>query len=146
MLELAKRSSIAVLATALSFGVASADDGIPPIEGVWKGVETGGVRFGTVTHGDALEAPTFVDSQRVWTLVVEKQQGQGIIGTWSGSAKVEKMLGVIRADNKTILFSDEDNVLSAILISDTKMEMCAQKAEKVVIVATCMILEKQHAE
>lgn len=143
MVRMAKRFSLALLATATLVGFAAADDGVPQLVGTWKGVSLGGARYGAITHGKSLEVPTFSDTTQQWTLVIEKQQGRGVIGSWSGSAKVEKMLGAIRADNKTVIFSDEDTIHNAVLLSDTKMELCHQEAREDEIIAQCAELEKQ---
>lgn len=143
MTKLMKCYSLALMAIAATFSAASADEAVPQLTGTWKGTNTGGARYGAATHGKFLETPTFTEPTQQWTLVVEKQEGRGLIGTWSGSAKVEKMLGAIRADNKTVVFADEDTYHSAILLSDRKMELCGQEAVENEIIAVCWELEKQ---
>ncbi len=138
----------AVLATANLFiasGIASADSHIPQLKGVWKGSYTGGFRVGDLTYSpDRTEPQSVTNIARQWILTIKKQDGSGLAGTWtmSGSSKVETMLGVIRADNQTILFSDDDTLHQAKLISETRMELCSQETGNAII-AACRILVKQ---
>ena len=133
-------------ATRLAIGAANAESAIPDLKGVWTGKFTGGFLFGDMTH---LEDPTVPKSvakkETQWIVTIEKQDGTGLAGTVTaaGSTKVETILGVIRHDGKTILFSDNDTTFQAVLISPTEMEVCAQEAGTTDIVAACWLLKKQ---
>lgn len=135
--------SVVLFVTAASFSAASADEKIPQLTGTWKGTNSGGARYGVISHGKPLEVPTFTEPTQQWTLVIEKQEGRGLIGTYSGSTKVEKMLGAIRADNKTIVFSDEDTLHNAVLLDENKLELCGQEAKEDEIIAVCWLFERQ---
>jgi len=61
-------------------------------------------------------------------LTIEKQEGSGLIGTWSTTTKTEKLAGAIRQDNVTVIFADEDNLFDARRLSENEMELCAQES------------------
>lgn len=138
----AAAASVALLST---LGAAHAESNIPQLKGVWKGQFTGGFLVGDITH---LEDPTkplsMAGSDRQWIVTIDKQDGSGLSGTRTsvGSDKTEIILGVIRANGKTVLFSDHDTLFEAELISDTEMEVCAQESGDAII-ATCELLRRQ---
>lgn len=140
------RSAAIMSVTMLSAASAAhAESSIPQLKGVWKGQFTGGFLVGDITHLQDLTKPkSMAGSDRQWIVTIDEQDGSGLSGTRTsaGSDKTEILLGVIRANGKTILFSDEDTLFQAELISPTEMEVCAQEAGDAII-ATCELLKKQ---
>ena len=98
-------SSFMLVFVANSF---AAQDGIPNLVGTWKGHAIGGANFGELEHDEPSTEPQFKDRSMPWTLTVAKQDGRGLIGTWSSPKKSERLVGVISADNVTAYFVDED--------------------------------------
>ncbi|MBM4270036.1 MAG: hypothetical protein FJ144_26115 [Deltaproteobacteria bacterium] len=121
---------------------ASAQDAIPQLTGVWSGKGIGGAVSGKLGHQPQTTEPAFKDLTVTWTLTIDKQEGSGLIGSWSSPNKAEKLVGVIRPDNKTVLFVDEDTYFSAILRSENEMETCLQETGGGSMVATCYILKR----
>lgn len=121
---------------------ATAQPTAPNLTGSWSGSIVGGARFGALNHDPAQKDPVFADRQKVWTLTVDKQDGSGLIGTWSTATKRENLVGAIRQDNVTIVFADEDNLFDGRLLSENEMELCAQEAGAATI-AVCYVLKRQ---
>ena len=120
-----------ILASAWIFVAASAAASaqeVPNLVGTWSGTIVGGARFGALNHDGPEKEPVFADRTKVWTLVIEKQDGTGLIGTWSTKTKTEKLAGVIREDNVSVLLADEDNTFDARLTNQNEMELCALQA------------------
>ena len=119
----------------------AAQDSFPDLRGVWTG--TGwGVTFGQLHHVEPTTEPTFKDGTVVWTLEIKEQQDGGLIGTWSTPKLSETLIGVVKPDNKTILFVDEDSYLSGALRSENEMELCLQETTGTSMIATCYILTR----
>jgi hypothetical protein len=121
---------------------ANAQSPAPDLRGTWSGSGAEGAIFGQLGHQPPREQPAFSDKSIVWTVKIDKQDGRGLIGTWSTPKYSERLLGVVRQDNETVLFSDEDSYFQAKILSPTSMEVCVQETGGS-IVATCRILDKQ---
>ena len=52
------------------------------------------------------------------------------------------LIGVIRPDNKTVLFVDPDTFFSGILRSENELEACLQENGEL-MVATCYVFKRQ---
>jgi len=113
----------------------------PNLVGTWSGSIVGGARFGALNHDPAQSEPVFADRTKVWTLTIEQQDGTGLIGTWSSERKIEKLVGVIRQDNVTVLLADEDNIFDARLVGENELELCALEAAHATI-AVCFRMER----
>ena len=105
----------------------------PNLVGTWSGSIVGGARFGELNHDPAQKEPVFADRTKVWTLAIEQQDGTGLIGTWSSERNTEKVVGVIRQDNVTVLLADEDNIFDARVVSADELELCALEASPATI-------------
>ena len=142
------RRSIAVLGAVIAFGVsgiAAADGAIPNLVGTWTGTFTGGVRSGGGDLAPADSKPTFVNenTNRVYTLKIDEQQGRGIIGTWSSVSGSERIQGVVRLDNQTVLFVDTDSYETARVVSANELEFCNQTTNAKDMFAFCFLLKRQ---
>ena len=118
----------------------------PNLVGEWSGSIAGGARFGALNHDPAQNEPVFADRKKEWVLTIEKQDGSGLIGTWSTATKTEKLAGAIRQDNVTVIFADEDNVFDARLLSLTEMELCAHEggaAKGGATIAVCYLMKRK---
>lgn len=152
-IELTKLRGAAVAALmattfpALATQQVQAQDGAPDLTGTWSGNGTGGVVFGDLGHQAAAPEPSFKDLTVTWTLGIERQEGTGLVGTWSDGAdppnKTERLIGVLRGDNKTVLFVDEDTYFNGTILSENEMEVCLQETGGGSMVATCYVLKRQ---
>jgi hypothetical protein len=139
---------VAALGTLVVFGLsgpAGAQDAIPRLTGTWSGTFTGGVRLGGGDLSPADAKPTFVSEalKRQYTLKIDEQQGRGVIGTWSSSRGSEPIQGVIRLDNRTVLFVDTDSYLTATVVSANELEFCNQTTNGKDRFAFCFLLKRQ---
>lgn len=118
-------------------------DSVPQLTGQWKGKIVSGFAQGATTHAKPGKEPrNLALEDTVWTLDVKKQEGSGFMGTWSTAHRSETVLGAIRADNKSIILSDEDSYSTATVLNDKQIEMCLQETGSAII-AVCLLLEKQ---
>jgi hypothetical protein len=134
------------VSTLAACSVTAMSQEVPNLIGVWSGTIEGGARFGALNHDPAEKAPVFADRVKEWTLTIEKQEGTGLIGTWSTKTKKEALVGVIRRDNVTVEFADEDNLFDARLLSANEMELCAQEAGSAkggATIAVCYIMKRK---
>lgn len=142
MPKMTLNSILTISAMALAFwSTAVAAQEVPNLIGKWTGTIVGGARFGALNHDPEQKEPVFADRAKVWTLSIVKQEGSGMIGTWSTEAKTEQLVGVIRSDAVNLIFADEDNTFDARLLSDNEMELCAQEAEEATI-AVCYLMKR----
>ncbi len=132
---------VSVLALAACPAVATAQE-VPNLVGTWSGMIVGGARFGSLTHDPSHKDPVFADRSKEWLLTVEKQDGSGLIGTWGRETRSEKLVGVIRRDNVTVLFADEDNIFDGRLLSANEMELCGLEAGEATI-AVCFLMKRK---
>jgi hypothetical protein len=123
---------------------ARADEAVPNLVGSWTGTFTGGVRLGGGDLAPADSTPNFVQEgmSRQYTLKVEQQQGRGLMGTWSSTKGSERIQGVVRLDNQTILFVDPDSYLTARILSPNEIEMCNQTTNGKDMFAFCFRLRR----
>ena len=137
----------AAIAAANSAG-AGADEALPNLVGSWTGTFTGGVRLGGGDLAPADSAPTFVHEgmNRQYTLKIEQQQGRGLMGTWSSTKGSERIEGVVRLDNQTVLFVDPDSYLTARILSLNEMELCNQTTNAKDRFAFCFRLRRSQAD
>jgi hypothetical protein len=137
-----------VVGVALAFGVygiAAAEEAIPNLIGTWTGTFTGGVRSGGGDLAPADTKPTFVhdNMNRLYTLKIDEQQGRGITGTWSSVSGSERIQGVVRLDNQTVLFVDTDSYQTAKVVSANELEFCNQTTNTKDVFAFCFLLKRQ---
>ena len=79
-------------------------------------------------------------------LTIEKQEGSGLIGTWSTKTTTEKLAGAFRQDNVTVILTDEDNLFDARLLSENEMELCAQESgagKGGATIAVCYLMKRR---
>jgi SPOR domain len=105
--------------------VAQEQQPYPDLEGSWVGPGRSVTQGRTDHWPDTGEAgPVFQDGS--WTLVVDRQEGNrftGAQGLTDGTRR-DPVLGVIRADQRTVHMVDDDGTFLAILTGPDAMEMC----------------------
>jgi hypothetical protein len=117
----------------------------PDLKGSWIGPGQ------SVTHGKTDHWPDTGETGPVfregsWTLVVDRQAGNrftGSHGLTDGTRK-DPVLGVIRADQRTIHMVDDDGTFLTILTGPDTMEMCHNKVTAVSRLVGCRQLTRQR--
>ena len=102
----------------------------PDLKGTWTG-QTHSLRQGNADHfPDTGEAgPVFVEAP--WSLVVDRQEGNRFTGTRGRTegTRRDPVLGVIRADRKTIHMVDDDGSFLGILTGPDALEVCRTEVD-----------------
>jgi hypothetical protein len=118
-------SSLIVAVGLAASSSAVAQQPYPDLKGTWTG-QTHSLRQGKTEHfPDTGETgPVFVEAP--WTLVIDRQEGNRFTGTRGRTKGTQRdpLLGVIRADRKTIHIVDDDGTFLGILTGPDAMEMC----------------------
>jgi hypothetical protein len=122
---------------------APAQDGVPDLTGDWSGTGWGVVSGNLPHHQTPAPEPRFKQGKTTFTLKITRQDGSGLIGTWNSPNFSEKLIGVIRSDNKTVHFVDEDSHFNGIIQSVNEIEVCLQESQEDSMVATCYILQRR---
>ena len=113
--------SVIVLVFLVGIGVCCADSSIPNLVGTWTIQSEGAV----ITRGSApglKTHPTGEFSVLTAEVIVTKQQGRVLHGTFTSPKATEKFIAVIGTDNKTLYFADEDGFLEGKIVSNDKIE------------------------
>jgi hypothetical protein len=112
----------------------------PSLTGTWEGIVSGGYRMGDLElTQDESKPKNATGTER--RMVIARQEGSGFTGSWGLNDNKESLLGVIRADQKTILMVDDDTNFIGTLLSDDTMEMCVQEHGAAQI-AVCVLMKK----
>lgn len=111
---------LALLVFLLGVGVCSAAEKIPNLVGTWAvkseaALLTKGGPPGDWTHHRD------VFSNLTAELVITKQEGRVLYGTFTSSQATENMAGVIGWDNKTLYLVDMDGFTDATIVSPDKI-------------------------
>jgi hypothetical protein len=107
-------------------GPTLAQEPYPDLKGDWIGNWDGIVR-GKVEHPPETSGPEPVFRELSWTVAIDRQEGNRFTGSYGrtqGDERRDPILGVIRADRKTIHMVDDDGTFSAILTGPDTMEVC----------------------
>ncbi|MGE0286880.1 MAG: hypothetical protein AB7I42_18645 [Bradyrhizobium sp.] len=139
--KLAAASLVSLATVALSPQVFAAP-AAPSLVGSWSGVHTGGAYVGSPGHSPDKSEPTLIKPGLRFTLTIKQQNDRALIGTWSTPRKTERLVGVVRLDNKTVVLADEDTHFSAVLLDANSMEFCGTEAGEISILAACLLLKK----
>jgi hypothetical protein len=118
--------SVLVVATLAALNPAAiAQQSYPDLKGKWIGPGQ------SVTQGKTDQWPNTGESGAVfregsWTVIIDRQEGNRFIGSQglTEGTRRDQILGVIRADQKTILMIDDDGTFFANLTGPDTMEMC----------------------
>jgi hypothetical protein len=104
---------------------AIAQQSYPDLKGKWIGPGQ------SVTLGKTDQWPNTEESGPVfregsWTVIIDRQEGNRFIGSqgMTEGKRRDPLLGVIRADQKSILMIDDDGTFLATLTGPDTMEMC----------------------
>jgi hypothetical protein len=104
---------------------AIAQQSYPDLKGKWIGPGQ------SVTLGKTDQWPNTDESDPVfregsWTVIIDRQEGNRFIGSqgMTEGNRRDRLLGVIRSDQKSILMIDDDGTFLATLTGQDTMEMC----------------------
>ena len=114
----------------------------PELIGLWVGVLDHGAR---VVPTDPI--PTYVGElkpQDTITLTIIGQDDRSFHGTLGNQEERDYVVGVIKADGKSLLLADRGGYQSATMLTPTTMEYCLQVAQGDYFIAACGVLEKQQ--
>ncbi|MCY6383373.1 hypothetical protein [Hoeflea prorocentri] len=113
----------------------------PELVGLWKGNLEHGARVlpsdPTPTYYNAIDPPPEI------TMTIIGQDDRSFHGLMGNQEERNYVVGVVRADGKSLLMSDDGGYKSATMLTPTRMEYCVQVASGDHMVAACGILEKQ---
>jgi hypothetical protein len=131
---------VAVLAALVSTP-AAAQDGFANLVGTWKGDSESIVLSGGNTHHPG-KSPGLRMSNVPFTLVIDKQDGRRLSGTFSSARHKETVIAVI-SRNGGIYMVDDDGYTVGTLLSPSKLELCYMKRAPDGRVASCTEMTKQ---
>ena len=123
----------------------------PDLKGTWTGPGQS-VTQGKTDHWPDAGAAKPTVREGSWTLVVDQQEGNRLTG-WHGlteGTRHDPVLGVIRADQKTILMVDDDGSFFTLLTGpDTldgpdTLEMCHTEVTAASMLVGCRQLTRQR--
>jgi hypothetical protein len=136
-----KWSRIITLATLLATP-ALAQSTIPDLRGTWKG-DSESIIAGTGNKhhtGAAQDAPEM--RSMAFTLVIDKQDGRRVSGTFSSAKTNQALIGVLSRTG-TLLMVDNDGYTFGTLLAPDRLEICYLHAGADGRVASCTELKKQ---
>ncbi|WP_191059658.1 hypothetical protein [Geminicoccus harenae] len=110
--ESSMRASIWALVAVLSSGAAAYAQEVPELSGTWSGT------------GPAVSATEGWEASRSASMAITEQRGRVFRGEVKYEGGEEDFVGVIQADGKTILMSNDDGNVTAYLSSPSEMEVC----------------------
>ena len=132
---------IAACAAVLAFPGGAFAQYKPELVGVWSGALEHGAR---VVPTDP--TPTYLgalDPKHTITMTIIGQDDRSFHGTLGNTEERDYVVGVVRADGKSLLMADNAGVKTATMLTPKTMEYCVQVAQGDHIVAACGMLEKQ---
>jgi hypothetical protein len=136
-----KWSRIITLATFLATP-ALAQSTIPDLRGTWKG-DSESIIAGTGNKhhtGAAQDAPE--QRSMSFTLVIDKQDGRRVSGTFSSARTSQSLIGVLSRTG-TLLMVDKEGYTFGTLLAPDRLELCYLQAASDGRVASCTELKKQ---
>ena len=139
-------SNLVVAGLVAALGPAAvAQQPYPDLKGTWTGPGQSVTQGKTDHWPDAGGAqPTFREGS--WTLVIDQQQGNRLTGSQglTDGTRHDPVLGVIRADQKTILMVDDDGTFLTLLTGPDTLEMCRTEVTAASMLVGCRQLTRQR--
>ncbi len=130
---------------AASSPAAVAQQPYPDLKGTWIG------QLQSITQGKTEHWPNTGETGPVfregsWTMVIDRQEGNRFTGSQGQTAGTRRdpVLGVIRADRKTIDMVDDDGTFSATLTGPDAMEQCRTEVTAVSGNVSCAEFTRQR--
>jgi len=122
-------SSLIVAGVLTASGLAVAQQSYPDLKGTWIGPGVT-LAVGKTEHRQP-EDTGLRFREDSWTIVIDRQEGSRFTGTRGRTegTRRDPILGVIRADRKTIHMVDDDGTFLAILTAPDTMEVCRTEVD-----------------
>jgi len=123
----------------------SSHSSYPDLKGTWTGPGQSVTQGKTDYWPDAGAArPEFRKGS--WTLVIDQQEGNLLTGSHglTEGTRHDRVLGVIRADQKTIHMVDDDGTFLTILTGPDTLEMCRTEVTASSMLVGCRQLTRQR--
>jgi hypothetical protein len=124
---------------------AVAQQSYPELKGTWIGPGQS-VTQGKMDHWPNTGETGPVFREGSWTLVVDRQEGNRFTGSHglTEGTRRDPILGVIRADQRTIHMVDDDGTFLTILSGPDAMEMCRTEVTAASRLVSCRQLTRQR--
>jgi hypothetical protein len=136
-----KKLALAAVLAALASTPAAAQANFPNLVGTWKGTsESVVLPAGNEHHREKGKGPLM--SSVPFTMVIEKQDGRRLYGTFASAKHKETVIAVIAA-NGAIYMVDDDGYSVGNMITPTKLELCYMKQSPKGRVASCTEMTKE---
>ena len=115
----------------------------PDLEGTWTGPGQSVTQAKTDHWPDAGAADPAL-REGFWTLVIDRQEGNRLMGSHGLTERTrhDPVLGVIRADQKTIHMVDDDGTFLTILAGPDTLEMCRTEVTAASMLVGCRQLTR----
>lgn len=136
-----QKLAVAAALVALALTPAAAQDGFPNLVGTWKGDSESIVLSGGNAHHPGKSSGPRMSSVP-FTLVIDKQDGRRISGTFASAKHKEIVIAVI-SRNGAIYMVDDDGYSIGTMLSPTRLELCYMKRAQNGSVASCTEMTKQ---
>lgn len=136
-----QKLAIAAVLAAFALTPAAAQDAFPNLIGTWKGDSESIVLSGGNEHHPG-KSPAPRLSNVPFTMVIDKQDGRRISGTFSSARHKEIVIAVI-SRNGSVYMVDDDGYSIGTLHSPNKLELCYMKRAPSGRVASCTEMTKQ---
>ena len=133
---------VAGLVAALS-PAAIAQQSYPDLKGTWTGPGQS-VTQGKTDHWPDAGAAKPTVREGSWTLVIDQQEGNRLMGSHglTEGTRHDPVLGVIRADQKTIHMVDDDGSFLTLLTGPDTLEMCRTEVTAASMLVGCRQLTR----
>ena len=139
-------SNLVVAGLVAALGPAAvAQQPYPDLKGTWTGPGQS-VTQGKTDHWPNTGETGAVFREGSWTLVVDQQEGNRFAGSQglTEGTRHDPVLGVIRADQKTIHMVDDDGTFLTILTAPDTLEMCRTEVTASSMLVGCRQLTRQR--
>jgi hypothetical protein len=123
------RSLVVVAGFCLTFGAAANAADVPELAGTWNGV------------GPSVSNEEGWETERSASITIDEQRGRVFRGKVHYEGGEEEFVGIIQADGKSILISNDDGRDDVTLTGPDEMELCYVQGGDDAI-ATCMLMKR----
>jgi hypothetical protein len=131
-----------VMLAALAAAPAAAQTAVPDLRGTWKGEsETVVLGRGNEHHAGPRSTEPRLSSVP-FTMVIDKQDGRRISGTFSSAKHSEKVLAVIGRSG-AIYLVDDDGYSVGTMVAPDRIDLCYLARTAATRIASCTELTKQ---
>jgi hypothetical protein len=136
-----QKLALAAVLAALASSPVAAQGALPDLTGTWTGTSDSVVLpAGNPHHPGKAKGPRM--SNVPFTMVIEKQDGRRLYGTFSSAKHKETVIAVI-GRNGTIYMIDDDGYSFATLLAPNRMDLCYMKQSPAGRVVSCTEMTKK---